>query len=113
MCCDHIVAPKRVTGGGGHLSGLAPGQHSSEEISQRWRAVGNTVYDLTGPGMEPQTSSADSDVLPLLEPGVEILVSNCVIFCVQGNLSRTLVNKNLTRTMVEFVTGMRNQLQVQ
>ena len=27
-----------------------------EEMSQRWRAVGNTVFDLTGPRFEPQTS---------------------------------------------------------
>ena len=27
-----------------------------EEKSQRWRAVGNTVSDLTGPRFEPQTS---------------------------------------------------------
>ena len=27
-----------------------------EEMSQRWRAVGNTVSDLTGPRFEPQTS---------------------------------------------------------
>ena len=27
-----------------------------EEMSQRWRAVGNTVSDLTGPKFEPQTS---------------------------------------------------------
>ena len=32
--------PKRVTSGGAHLRGLAPGLHSSEE---RWRAVGDTV----------------------------------------------------------------------
>ena len=31
-----------------HLHGLAPGQHSSEETSQRWRAVIDTVSDLTG-----------------------------------------------------------------
>ena len=35
--------PKRVTSGGAHLRGLAPGLHSSEETSQRWRAVGDTV----------------------------------------------------------------------
>ena len=29
---------------------------SSEGISQRWRAVGNTLFDLTGPRFEPQTS---------------------------------------------------------
>ena len=27
-----------------------------EEMSQRWRAVGNTVFDLTGLRFEPQTS---------------------------------------------------------
>ena len=27
-----------------------------EEMSHRWRAVGNTVSDLTGPRFEPQTS---------------------------------------------------------
>ena len=26
----------------GHIRDLAPGQHSHEEISQRWRAVGDT-----------------------------------------------------------------------
>ena len=35
--------PKRVTSCGAHLRGLAPGQHSSEESSQRWRVVGDTV----------------------------------------------------------------------
>ena len=33
------VTPKRVTSGGAHLRGLAPGQHSTEETSQRWRVV--------------------------------------------------------------------------
>ena len=27
-----------------------------EEKSQRWRAVGNSVFDLTGPGFKPMTS---------------------------------------------------------
>ena len=37
------ITPKRVTSGGNHLRGLAPGQHSSDVTSQRWRAVGDTV----------------------------------------------------------------------
>ena len=37
------ITPKRVTSGGAHLRGLAPGLHSSEGTSQRWRAVGVTV----------------------------------------------------------------------
>ena len=37
---------------GDHFRGLAPGQHSSEETSQRWRAVGDTVFDLINPGIK-------------------------------------------------------------
>ena len=39
----HRIKPKRVTSCGANLRGLAPGQHSFEETSQRWRVVGNTV----------------------------------------------------------------------
>ena len=39
-----------------HLRDSAPGQHSTEKMSLRWRAVGNPVSDLAGPGIEPQTS---------------------------------------------------------
>ena len=37
------ITPKRVTSGGAHLRGCAPGLHSSERTSQRWQAVGDTV----------------------------------------------------------------------
>ena len=37
------LMPKRVTSCGAHLHGLASGLFSSEEMSQRWRAVGDTV----------------------------------------------------------------------
>ena len=50
------ITPKRVTSGGAHLRGLAPGLHNSEETSQLWRHC----VDLTGPGIEPQTSRTDS-----------------------------------------------------
>ena len=56
------ILQKRVTSGGAHLHDLAPGQHSSEETSQRWRAVGDTVSGLTDPRIEPQTFHTDSDV---------------------------------------------------
>ena len=36
------ITPKGVASGGIHLRGLAPEQHSSEETSQRWRAVGDS-----------------------------------------------------------------------
>ena len=57
------ITLKRITSGGIHLRGLALGQHSSEETLQRCPAVGDTASDLTGPGIEPHTSRADSDAL--------------------------------------------------
>ena len=45
------ITSKRVTSGGVHLRGLAPGQHSSEETSQRTGAAGNTASDLTETGI--------------------------------------------------------------
>ena len=41
----------------------APGLHSSDETLQRWQDVGDTVSDVTGPVIEPQTYRADSDIL--------------------------------------------------
>ena len=41
------ITPKCVTSCGAHLYCFGPGQHSSEEASQHWRAVGDTVSDLT------------------------------------------------------------------
>ena len=57
------ITSKRVTSGGAHLRCLAPGQRSSKETSQRWRAVGDTVFGLTGPRIESQTSCSNSYVL--------------------------------------------------
>ena len=57
------ITPKHATNGRIHFRGLAPGQHNSKETWQRYRAVGDTVFDLTGPGIEPKTSSTDSDIL--------------------------------------------------
>ena len=45
------ITPKHAMRGRVHLRVLAPGQHSSEETTQRWRAVGDTVPDLAGPGI--------------------------------------------------------------
>ena len=57
------ITAKRVTSGGIHLRNLAPGQHSSEETSQRWRAVDDTLSDLTGQVIEPKPTAPISDVL--------------------------------------------------
>ena len=56
--------PKRVTSGWVHLRNLAPGQHSSEEMSQWRQTVGNTTSNWTSPVIKPQTSRTDNNVLP-------------------------------------------------
>ena len=57
------ITPKRVTSGGAHLCGFGPGRHSSEETSQRWRAVGDAVSDLTDLGIEAMISRTGSVML--------------------------------------------------
>ena len=51
------MTPKRVTKGEAHLHDLA-----TEELSQQWRAIRDTVSNLTGPGIEPQTFRSDKKV---------------------------------------------------
>ena len=57
--CNELAGPISAS--------LRPGNTAPfQEMSQRWRAVGNTVSDLTGPRFEPQTSrSRDENALPL------------------------------------------------
>ena len=53
------ITPKRVTSGGAHLRGLAPGlqlRRNVTAVASRWRHCA----DLTGPGIEPQTSRTES-----------------------------------------------------
>ena len=54
------ITLKRVTSGGVHLRGLVPVDNT--ETTQRWRAVGDTVFDLTYSGIEPLFPRTDSDV---------------------------------------------------
>ena len=53
---------KRVTSGGVYLRGLAADLHSSEETSQRWRVIDDTMPNLNGPGNRIPNLCADSDV---------------------------------------------------
>ena len=59
------ITPKSVTSGGAYLRDSAPGQRRVQETKQRWRAVGDTASDLTGPGIEPQISYTDSKCLTI------------------------------------------------
>ena len=45
---------QRVTSGEISLHGSASGRLSCEETSRRWRAVGDTVFKLTSPGIGPR-----------------------------------------------------------
>ena len=56
---DHTrdITPESVASGEAHLSDLAPGQHSFEETSQRLRAMGDTVCDLTDLGIKPRPTA--------------------------------------------------------
>ena len=57
------ITPKRVTSWRGSIfASLRPGNTASfEETSQRWRAVGNTESDLTGPRFEPRNSRSRNE----------------------------------------------------
>ena len=49
QACNELAGPFSAS--------LRPGNTASfEEMLQRWRAVNNTVSDLTGPRFEPHTS---------------------------------------------------------
>ena len=63
-----------MSAGEAHVRRLAPGQHRSEETPQRWRAVGDTVPDSTGHGIEfrPPAPIAISLTTRLRQP-VEIM----------------------------------------
>ena len=44
---------------------LRPRSKAFFEMSQQWRAVGNSVSDYTGPRFESRTSRPETDALPL------------------------------------------------
>ena len=52
------ITPKRVTSGEIHLRGLAPGQRSSEETSQRWRAVATLFSIWLTRGSNPKPTAS-------------------------------------------------------
>ena len=52
--CNELAGPISASL---HLGNIAP----FEEMPQRWRAVGNTVSDLTSPRFEPQTSCSRNE----------------------------------------------------
>ena len=62
FCYTQCITPKRATSLEDQVASFRPGHAAYfKEILQRWRAIGNTVSDLTGPRFEPQTSSSRDD----------------------------------------------------
>ena len=62
---------------GAHLRGLTPGQYRSEETSQRWRAVSDTVSGWSNAVVEHQTYRADNDVFDHYANWVVNIYSGC------------------------------------
>ena len=61
-----------------HPANIAP----FEEMSQWWRAVGNTVSDLTGKRFEPQTSRSRDECVTARLTGcskIQFMTRNCVV----------------------------------
>ena len=63
----------------------------SQEMSQKWRAVGDAGYDLTSLEIEPQTCHTDSNiavttatVLQCITPMSKTLQVNCKVFGATG-----------------------------
>ena len=60
---------------------LRPGNTAPfEEMSMRWRAVGNTVSDLTGPRFEPQTSCCRDEHVTARPTGRYTRNSKIIVF---------------------------------
>ena len=83
------ITPMRITSGGAHLRGSAPGQDSSKKTLQRWRVVGDTVFDLTGPGIEPTISGVKA--MTLTATPRKLLICNRKFGKFHTTLLRTLL----------------------
>ena len=60
--------------GGVHLRDLAFGQANSEETSQRWRAVGDTAFELSSPGIIPRPPAP---ITMRVTPAAIPILNNC------------------------------------
>ena len=68
--------PKRVTSGGAHPRGLAPGQHSSEETWQWWQADSATVLIWQARDSNPKPPARLACALSNWANGLEKKCSN-------------------------------------
>ena len=84
---------KRVTRGEAHLRGLAPGQHSYEETSQRWRVVGDIVSDLTGLGIA-RTAALKGRSLERYSSFIQTYPNRQAQTCIRKNEPNTEVSGN-------------------
>ena len=54
------ITPTHLTSGGANRRRLAHGQHSFEDMWQRWRAISDTAFDLTDPGIKPRSPASSA-----------------------------------------------------
>ena len=74
------IVPKHVTSLRGPISALLrPNNTSPFEVMylQRWQAVDNTVFDLTGPRFKPQTSRSSDERVAARPTGLAIVNRLC------------------------------------
>ena len=117
------IIPKRVTSGGVYLRSLAPGPHSSEETSQRWRAFFDSGSDWTDPRIQPQTSRTVSNNVMFFQTDLEIQRERVeLLLQQQGQNERELASTSqvhsdrLQQMKEQFArerSAMKKQLQVQ
>ena len=82
---------------------LALGQHRYEETSQRWRAVGYTVSDLTGLEIEPQIAICHHSVLTTVANKMSLNISktNYIVFrTLNSKLPRNLPSLKLRNRLI-------------
>ena len=58
------------------FTSVCPGKTASfEEMSQLWRAIGNTVLDLTGPRFESQTSCSRDERVTARSKDLRLIIT--------------------------------------
>ena len=78
---------------GAHLHVIAPGNTAPfEEMLRWWRAVGNTVFNLTGPRFEPQTSRSRDERVTVRPTGRRNQI--------YVKISRSAIPKNLSSPLL-------------
>ena len=98
--CNELAGPISAS--------LRPGNTAPfEEMLQRWRAVGNTVSDLTGPRFEPQTSRSRDERVTARPTGRLSIFMSFIIqdhYVLMGNQTIVITRNHLRIFTNGFIT---------